>query len=78
MQLMQKRISLKGTLLTPRSDDYKAELTKEFVEKAMPLIEAGTIKPIIHSVLPFEEAKEAHRQMEDNENTGKIILRVSE
>lgn len=78
MELMQKRISLRGTLLTPRTDAYKARLTREFVEKAMPLIESGTIKPIIHSVLPFEEAKEAHRQMENNENTGKIILKVSE
>lgn len=78
MTLIQKRIALKGTLLTPRSDEYKAKLTKEFVDKAMPLIESGTIKPIIHSVLPFEEAKEAHRQMEENENIGKIVLRVSE
>lgn len=31
--LMQKRISLKGTLLTPRSDAYKAKLTNEFMEK---------------------------------------------
>ncbi|WP_208559241.1 NAD(P)H-quinone oxidoreductase [Marinilactibacillus kalidii] len=76
MQLLQKRISLKGTLLTPRSDDYKAKLTKEFVKQAMPLIEDGMIRPIIHSVLPFEEAIEAHRQMEENENTGKIILKI--
>ncbi|MFC6464627.1 NAD(P)H-quinone oxidoreductase [Marinilactibacillus sp. GCM10026970] len=78
MELLQKRIALKGTLLTPRSDEYKAKLTQEFVEHAMPLIEAGTIRPIIHSVLPFEEAIEAHRQMEDNENIGKIILKIKE
>lgn len=76
--LLQKRISLKGTLLTPRSDAYKAKLTKEFVKYAMPLIEKGDIRPIIHSVLPFDEAEEAHRQMEDNENTGKIILKIGE
>lgn len=44
----------------------------------MPLIEKGDIRPIIHSVLPFDEAEEAHRQMEDNENTGKIILKIGE
>lgn len=78
LQLMQKRLSLKGTLLTPRSDAYKAELTQEFSEKAMPLFEDGRLKPIIHSVVPFDNLQEAHRQMEDNENTGKIILNVSD
>src|SRR5699024_1189979 len=34
MSLMSKRIHLKGTLLTPRSDAYKRQLTEEFAEKA--------------------------------------------
>ncbi|MCC5894184.1 MAG: NAD(P)H-quinone oxidoreductase [Alkalibacterium sp.] len=72
--LMMKRIALKGTVLTPRSDDYKARLTREFSEKALPLFNEGKLKPIIYSVIPFSELPEAHRQMEENENTGKIIL----
>src|SRR5699024_11568666 len=32
-QLMSKRIQLTGTLLTPRSDAYKAALTNEFATK---------------------------------------------
>jgi len=78
LDLMKKRLSLKGTLLTPRSDDYKAALSKEFSKKALPLFENGSLKPIIHSVVPFDDVAEAHRQMEDNENTGKIILKVAE
>lgn len=75
IDLMRKRISLKGTLLTPRSDEYKAQLTKEFVQRAMPFFEKGLIRPIVHSIVPFEEVPEAHRMMEDNENIGKIILK---
>lgn len=73
-ELMKKRIALKGTLLTPRSNAYKAELTKEFVHEALPLFRKGKLKPVVHSVIPFSELPEAHRQMENNENIGKIIL----
>lgn len=78
IDLMKKRITLKATLLTPRSDEYKADLTKEFVKIILPFFEEDIIQPIIHSVLSFEKLAEAHRQMEDNENTGKIILTVGE
>lgn len=77
-ELMKKRISLHATLLTPRSDEYKAELTKEFVKVILPFFEEDIIQPIIHSVLSFGDLPEAHRQMEDNENAGKIILTVGE
>ena len=76
--LMKKRISLYGTLLTPRSDEYKAALTKEFTKVILPFFEEDIVQPIIHSVLSFEDLPEAHRQMEDNENSGKIIVTVGE
>ncbi len=78
MDLMKKRISLHGTLLTPRSNEYKSELVKEFTKVILPFFEEDIIQPIIHSVLSFEDLPEAHRQMEENENTGKIILTVGE
>lgn len=77
MELLLKRIQLKGTLLTPRSDEYKKDLTKEFVNVAMPLFEQGKIKPIVDKVFPLEEIQDAHRHMEANKNLGKIIVRVS-
>lgn len=77
MDLMSKRISLKGTLLTPRSDEYKEKLSKEFEKRIMPFFDEDIIQPIIHSILSFDNLPEAHRQMEANENTGKIILDVS-
>lgn len=77
-ELMKKRIHLKGTLLTPRSDAYKGELTAEFVKNVMPLIEKGEIKPIIHSVVDFDELPKAHDMMENNENIGKIVIRINQ
>ena len=76
--LLGKRISLLGTLLTPRSKEYKAELSQEFAKRIMPFFEEDIIQPIIHSVLSFEDLPEAHRQMEANENTGKIVIDVGD
>ena len=76
--IMQKRIHLKGTLLTPRSNAYKGELTKEFVKNVMPYFATGAIKAIIHEVLDFSELPKAHQMMENNVNIGKIIVKISE
>ncbi|BAO07666.1 NAD(P)H-quinone oxidoreductase [Enterococcus mundtii] len=76
--LLQKRIQLIGTLLTPRSDEYKAKLTQEFMKNIDPYFETGAIRPIIDRTFTLSEAKEAHEYMEANKNVGKIILTVSE
>lgn len=74
LQLMSKYVQLTGTLLTPRSDDYKARLTADFVRDVIPLFDKREISPIIDSVYPISEAEEAHQRMISNQNTGTIIL----
>ncbi|MEW9675345.1 NAD(P)H-quinone oxidoreductase [Lentibacillus sp. L22] len=74
MSLMAKRIHLKATLLTPRSDVYKQQLTKEFAEKALPLFAQKKIKAIIDQVFPLTAIQDAHRHMEANKNIGKIVI----
>lgn len=76
--LLQKRITLKGTLLTPRSDAYKAQLTNEFIEKVLPYFEKGLIKPIVDIIFPLDEVAKAHQYMEENKNSGKIILKIED
>lgn len=76
MKLMQKRIQLTGTLLTQRSDVYKSELSKEFIERTFDLFKSGMLKPVVDTVFPIEEADASHQYMEANKNTGKIILKV--
>ena len=36
----------------------------------------GTLTPVIDRIFPFEEAVEAHRYMESNEQFGKIVMAV--
>lgn len=76
--IMGKRLSLKGTGLSPRSDEYKEKLSQEFAHRIMPFFDEDIIQPIIHSVLSFEDLPEAHRQMEADENTGKIVINVGD
>ncbi|MBY7145002.1 NAD(P)H-quinone oxidoreductase [Virgibacillus sp. NKC19-3] len=78
MDIMSKRIKLIGTLLTPRSDDYKAALSKDFETKAMPLFEREQLKPVIDHVFSPGEAQQAHEHMESNKNIGKIVLKMDD
>ncbi|OUM84644.1 MAG: NADPH:quinone oxidoreductase [Bacillus thermozeamaize] len=75
-RLMAKRITLVGTTLRSRSEDYKIRLTQAFASFALPLFEQGRLAPVIDSVFPWEEVAAAHRYMEENRNIGKIILKV--
>ena len=74
--LISKRVHLVGTLLTPRSDSYKAQLTQEFMDNVGPYLSDGQVKPIIDSTFPLDQVKEAHEYMEANKNIGKIILTI--
>ncbi|EPY14659.1 NAD(P)H-quinone oxidoreductase [Paenibacillus alvei] len=74
--LMSKCVQLTGTLLTPRSDEYKARLTQDFGANVLAYFDNSSIKPIIDTIFPLEKVSDAHIHMEENRNTGKIILQV--
>ena len=74
--LMQKRLTLRGTLLRSRSLEEKAAATRAFEKSVLPHLASGRIRPVVDRVLPLAEAADAHRLMESNANFGKIVLRV--
>jgi NADPH2:quinone reductase len=75
-QLMQKRLTIRGTLLRSRSLEEKAAATRAFEKSVLPHIASGRIRAVVDKVLPLADAAEAHRMMESNANFGKIVLRV--
>jgi NADPH2:quinone reductase len=75
-QLMQKRLTIRGTLLRSRSLEEKAAATRAFEKSVLPHIASGRIRAVVDKVLPLAEAAEAHRMMESNSNFGKIVLSV--
>eukprot|EP00045_Choanoeca_perplexa_P010637 m.109428 g.109428 ORF g.109428 m.109428 type:complete len:360 (-) comp15342_c0_seq3:601-1680(-) len=77
-RLLRKRIHLRATTLRSRSKSYKARLVEEFAEKALPSVLDGSFRIIVDKMFPLAQAGEAHAHMEQNANTGKIVLSVSE
>lgn len=78
-KILNKRVRITGTTLRARSVEYKKNVTDSFAASALPLFEDNSspqLKPIIDSVYPFHKVADAHRHMESNQNTGKIVLQV--
>ena len=75
--LFAKRAHLLFTTLRSRSLAYKIDLTQAFASRMWPLFEEGRLKPVIDTVMDWQDVQEAHRRMEANKNIGKIVLRVN-
>ncbi len=74
--VMSKRLSLRGTVLRARSLDEKAAATRLFEAQVVPLLEDGTVSPVIDSVYKMEEVRAAHQRLESNESFGKVVLLI--
>jgi NADPH2:quinone reductase len=72
--LMRKRQTITGSTLRPRSVAFKAEIAKNLETHVWPLLEAGKIKPIIHTTVDLSQASKGHAMMEAGEQIGKIIM----
>lgn len=42
----------------------------------MTFLERTELRPLLHAVLPMEQAAEAHRILEDQEHVGKVVLDI--
>ena len=76
MKVMLKRLTLTGSTLRARPVADKAAIASALHETVWPLIEAGEIRPLIHSRFPLSEASAAHALMESSAHIGKIVLTV--
>jgi NADPH:quinone reductase-like Zn-dependent oxidoreductase len=75
--ILKKRIQITGSTLRTRALEYKAKLVKDLWKDLGESITSGKVKPIIYKVLPWDKVVEAHKMMESNVNTGKIVLTIS-
>jgi putative PIG3 family NAD(P)H quinone oxidoreductase len=74
--LMGKRISMRGVTMRTRTLEEKLAVTRRFATDVLPLLASGEVKPVIEQMYPLEEIAEAHREMEENRNFGKLVVRV--
>ncbi|MEV6598869.1 NAD(P)H-quinone oxidoreductase [Actinoplanes sp. NPDC051346] len=72
--LMAKRGSIAATTLRARSVKDKSRIVRGVRDQVWPLVDAGSIRPIIDRTVAMSEAAEAHRLMEASDHLGKIVL----
>lgn len=72
--LLKKRLTIMGSTLRSRPQEYKIDLSREFANRTLSLFADGTLAPVIDSTFDWSHTEEAHRRMQDNKNTGKIVL----
>ncbi|MEQ8397015.1 NAD(P)H-quinone oxidoreductase [Thalassobaculum sp.] len=76
LKVMLQRLTITGSTLRPRTVAQKAAIARQLEEKVWPLLEARTVKPLIHSTFPLDDAAGAHALMESSQHIGKILLEV--
>ena len=75
---MTRRLTITGSTLRPQSIEAKDALAEGLRHQIWPLLNDGTIEPIIHATFPLEQAAQAHAMMEEGAHIGKIILTVED
>jgi NADPH2:quinone reductase len=74
LDIMTKRLRVGGSMLRPRSADFKAALAAEVEERVWPLVASGQLKPVIYKTFPLAEAAQAQELMVSSTHIGKILL----
>jgi len=72
--LLRKCAAVIATSLRSRPPAEKAAIVAAVREHVWPLIEAGTVRPVVHRTFPLAQAADAHRELEASTHIGKILL----
>lgn len=78
VRIMQRRLTLTGSTLRPRSADEKARLAAAVERHVWPWIAQGRFRPVMDRSFPLAEAGAAHAWLEAGGHVGKVTLRVGE
>lgn len=76
--IMRKRLTVTGSTLRARDVEFKSAIARQLNQNIWPLIDNGSIKPVVYKVFPLREAGIAHDLMESSKHIGKIVLTVDE
>jgi NADPH2:quinone reductase len=73
--ILQRRLTIRGTVMRSRSASEKAAATAAFVRDVLPLLNAGAVRPVVDRVFPLEEIGNAHEVLASNRTFGKVVIR---
>ena len=72
--VLTRRLTITGSTLRPRPVAFKAAIARALRAQVWPLLQAGSVRPVIHSTFAAADAAQAHALMESGEHIGKIVL----
>ncbi|RID99629.1 NAD(P)H-quinone oxidoreductase [Simplicispira hankyongi] len=72
--VLRRRLTVTGSTLRARPTSFKAAIAQALQSQVWPLLAAGKVAPVVHSVFPAAQAAQAHALMESNQHVGKIVL----
>lgn len=75
-KVLMKRLTITGSTLRPRSDEFKSSIADVLQREIWPLFEKKIIKPVVYKTLNFNDFKQAHDLMESSKHIGKIVLEL--
>ena len=74
--VMVNRLTLTGSTLRPQSIASKGRMAQGLKEEVWPLLEAGTVRPILYKTFPLKDAAGAHAELERADHVGKVMMTV--
>jgi NADPH2:quinone reductase len=75
-KFFKQGIKLIGSTLRSRTPEMKGEILAGIQSTLWESFSSGAIKPFIYKSLPITEAEAAHAILQQNENTGKVVLTI--
>ncbi|MBX7054529.1 MAG: NAD(P)H-quinone oxidoreductase [Pyrinomonadaceae bacterium] len=72
--ILQKRATIRGTVLRGRSFDEKCGVIRSFRDQIVPLLADGTLMPVIDRVFAAADVLAAYDHLASNESFGKVVL----
>jgi NADPH2:quinone reductase len=72
--VLRRRLTVTGSTLRPRSVAFKSAIAQALQSRVWPLMERGSIRPVIFKTFAAADAAQAHALMESNQHIGKIVL----
>ncbi|MCI0572421.1 MAG: NAD(P)H-quinone oxidoreductase [Myxococcaceae bacterium] len=72
--LLNRRVTLTGTVLRSRPLEEKIALARDFERTALPRFASGQLAPVVDSILPMEELPRAAARMASDDTVGKLVL----
>jgi putative PIG3 family NAD(P)H quinone oxidoreductase len=73
-KLVAKRATVLGTVLRARSIEEKAVAVAAFANKVVPWLADGTVQPLIDSVFPLANVRDAFERLSGPGKFGKVLL----